>query len=70
MNFTNSTDFMLQSFVITSHEGEKENAKELIATIEYSESITTPFLMAKATLVDSAGLLNTLPIKGGEKVVF
>ena len=70
MEFSRSTDFKLQSFLITSHEGEEKNAKELIATIEYSESITSPFLMAKATLVDSAGLLNTLPIKGGEKVVF
>lgn len=70
MEFTNSTDFSLDSFVITPHIGEAKDAKKLIATIEYSESITTPFLMAKATIVDSAGLLNTLPIKGGEKVVF
>ena len=70
MKFTTSTDFILDSFEITPHEGEKQDAKKLIATIEYSESITTPFLMATATLVDSAGLLNTLPIKGGETVVF
>ena len=71
MKFTSSTDFRLQSFEIIPHEGEPMGeAKKLIATIEYSESITSPFVMAKATLVDSAGLLNGLPIKGGEKVVF
>ena len=70
MKFTSSTDFILDSSEITPHEGEKQDAKKLISTIEYSESITTPFLMATATLVDSAGLLNTLPIKGGETVVF
>ena len=70
MEFSASTDFSLDSFVITPHEGKQQDAKKLIATIEYSESITTPFLMATATLVDSAGLLNSLPIKGGETVVF
>ena len=68
MEFTNSTDFSLESFVITPHTGEIKDAKKLIAGIEYSESITSPFLMASVTVVDSAGLLNSLPIKGGEKV--
>ena len=70
MEFTSSTDFSLESFVITPHIGKEIEAKKLIAGIEYSESITSPFLMASVTVVDSAGLLNTLPIKGGEKVVF
>ena len=68
MKFSNSTDFSLESFVITPHTGEIKDAKKLIAGIEYSESITSPFLMASVTVVDSAGLLNSLPIKGGEKV--
>ena len=70
MEFTSSTDFSLESFVITPHVGKSEEAKKLIAAVEYSESITSPFLMATAQLVDSAGLLNRLAIKGGEKVVF
>ena len=70
MEFSSSTDFSLESFVITPHIGEKIDAKKLVAGIEYSESITSPFLMASVTVVDSAGLLNTLPIKGGENVVF
>ena len=68
MEFTSSTDFSLESFAITPHTGETEDAKKLISGIEYSESITNPFLMASATVVDSVGLLNRLPIKGGEKV--
>ena len=68
MEFTSSTDFILESFVITPHIGEKVEAKKLVAKFTYSESITSPFLNATAQIVDSAGLINTLPIKGGEMV--
>ena len=68
MEFNSSTDFSLESFVITPHVGEKVEAKKLVANFNYSESITSPFLNATAQIVDSAGLINTLPIKGGEMV--
>ena len=42
--------------------------KKLVASFNYSESITSPFLTATAQIVDSVGLINTLPIKGGEMV--
>ena len=68
MEFSSSTDFSLESFVITPHVGEKVEVKKLIAAFNYSESITSPFLTATAQIVDSVGLINTLPIKGGEMV--
>ena len=68
MEFSASTDFSLESFVITPHVGEKVEIKNLIASFTYSESITTPFLTATAQVVDSVGMINTLPIKGGELV--
>ena len=68
MEFSASTDFSLESFVITPHIGEKVEIKNLIAKFTYSESITSPFLSATAQVVDSVGIINTLPIKGGEMV--
>ena len=68
MEFSSSTDFSLESFVITPHVGEKVEVKKLFAAFNYSESITSPFLTATAQIVDSVGLINTLPIKGGETV--
>ena len=68
MEFSSSTDFSLESFVITPHVGEKVEVKKLVASFNYSESITSPFLTATAQIVDSVGLINTLPIKGGEMV--
>ena len=68
MEFSSSTDFSLESFVITPHIGKKVEIKQLIANFVYSESITTPFLTATCQVVDSVGMINTLPIKGGELV--
>ena len=68
MEFSSSTDFSLESFVITPHVGKKVEIKKLIAKFNYSESITSPFLTATAQIVDSVGMINTLPIKGGEMV--
>jgi hypothetical protein len=68
MEFQSSTDFRLESFLITPHIGETIDAKNLLVAMEYCESITSPFLVATAQIVDSVGLINTLPIKGGEMV--
>ena len=68
--FSSSTDFSLRSFQIFRHGAKKGlSIKKLIAEFEYVEAITNPFLVATATVVDSAGLLGSLPIKGGERVV-
>ena len=73
--FSSSTDFQLKRFVIykASSTGFKAKdgleIKKLVESFEYVEAITHPFLMASATIVDSAGLIGSLPIKGGERVV-
>ena len=65
-----TSDFSLKSAVI-SKVGEKEgyDIKQMIGKFAYVESITSPFVAATMTVVDSAGLLNDLPIQGGETVV-
>ena len=68
--FSSATDFSLKKFLIFSPDAKKSlDIKKLIADFEYAESITNPFLIASATVVDSAGLIGSLPIKGGERVV-
>ena len=73
--FSSSTDFQLKRFVIykASSTGFKAKdgleIKKLVESFEYVESIVNPFLLATATIVDSAGLIGSLPIKGGERVV-
>ena len=73
--FSSATDFQLKRFVIykASSTGFKAkdglDIKKLVESFEYVESIVHPFLMASATIVDSTGLIGSLPIKGGERVV-
>jgi len=68
--FQNSTDFSLKSVKITALSGgDGYEIKQMIGTFSYVESITSPFVAATISLADSAGLLNGLPIQGGETVV-
>tara|TARA_B100000902_G_scaffold28563_1_gene34348 strand:- start:6558 stop:7967 length:1410 start_codon:yes stop_codon:yes gene_type:complete len=70
MEASNPTDFTLTKVIIYPN-GDKEPRPitALVNTFEYVENITHPFLSAKMEVVDSAGLLTTLPIQGGEKIV-
>ena len=70
MEFSSTTEFSLKTFAVFPHGAEKgQDMKSLIVDFEYVESITEPFLTAAATVVDSAGVINDLPIRGGEKVL-
>ncbi len=66
----NPTDFTLTKVVIYPNGGKDPRpVTNLINNFEYVENITHPFLSAKMEVVDSAGLLSSLPIQGGEKVI-
>lgn len=67
--FQNSTEFSLKSVTIASL-GSKDSyeIKQMVGTISYVESVTSPFVAATMVVADSAGLLNDLPIQGGETV--
>ena len=70
MEFSSTTEFSLKTFAVFPHGAAKgQDMKSLIVDFEYVESITEPFLTAAATVVDSAGVINDLPIRGGEKVL-
>lgn len=68
--FTSPTDFRLKSIRITPNSGGKpKEISKLVSFFEYAESLNTPYVAASMDVVDSAGLLQSLPIQGGEKVV-
>ena len=65
-----TSDFSLKSVAIAKlGETEGYDIKQMVNTFSYVESITSPFVAATLTVVDSAGFLNDLPIQGGETVV-
>ena len=67
--FNNSTDFKFNTVKLYPLNGGKPvDIKALVSKFEYIENISLPYVSATATIVDSAGLINTLPISGGEIV--
>lgn len=67
--FSKPTDFLLKSIKIkpNNNKGSKE-IKDLVNTFDYVENVDKPFLSGVMEVVDSAGLLQVLPIQGGEEV--
>jgi hypothetical protein len=67
--FQNPTDFSLKSVAIAPlGETKGYEIKQMVNSFSYVESITSPFVAATLTVADSAGLINDLPIQGGETV--
>lgn len=65
----NTTEFSLKSVTISRIDDDSGyEIKQMVHSISYVESITSPFVAATMIVVDSAGLLNNLPIQGGETV--
>lgn len=71
MEFRSFTDFQLKSIKIYPSIGKKPKPlviTKLVNSFNYVESVFTPFVSATMEVVDSAGLLQGLPIQGAEKV--
>lgn len=67
--FQSTTDFQISSISITSADGSKSyDIKSLVQVFTYVESTNFAFLMATMSVVDSGGLINSMPIQGGEIV--
>ena len=68
--FQSNTDFRLKSVRIYPQGKDKPiEIKQLVNAVNYVEDITSPFISATMEVVDSAGLLQGMPIQGGEKVL-
>ena len=66
-NFQAPTDFTLKSVIIEKG-GNTYEIKQLVSLFAYIEDITSPFVTAKMQVIDSAGLLQGLPIQTGDKI--
>lgn len=61
-------DYSIDSAKITSSTGETVEFKDLIAGVDIYESLLSPYIKTELTIVDSANLMEALPIIGQEKV--
>jgi hypothetical protein len=61
-------DYSIDSARITSSTGEVKEFKDLIAGIDVYESLLSPYIKVELTIVDSANLLESMPIIGQEKI--
>ncbi len=69
-NFSSSTDVKIKNFQIFKHGSDRSiDIRKIVVEFEYIESIINPFVVGLVTVADSAGLIGSLPIKGGEKAV-
>jgi hypothetical protein len=67
--FQSTTDFQLSSVIISPSDGSNGyQIKQLVQVFSYIESVDYPCVMGSMIVVDSGGLLNRLPIQGGEIV--
>lgn len=68
--FQSNTDFRLKSVRIYPQGDDKPiEIKQLVSAVNYVEDITSPFISATMEVVDSGGLLQGMPIQGGEKIL-
>jgi hypothetical protein len=68
MSAVGKLDYSIDSAKITSSTGEVKEFKDLIAGIDVYESLLSPYIKVELTIVDSANLLETMPIIGQEKI--
>jgi hypothetical protein len=61
-------DYSIDSAKITSSTGEIKEFKDLISGVDIYESLLSPYIKAELTVVDSANLLESMPIIGQEKI--
>ena len=68
--FQSTTDFELKSVKLYPVDAEKPlEIKQLVQHIDYVEAVHLPYVSATMIVVDSAGLIGSLPIMGSEKVI-
>ena len=69
--FQSTTDFKFSGVEIFPVGSEvAQDITRLVSQVNYVESLFMPFVSATMVVIDSAGLLQTLPIQGMEKIKF
>jgi len=68
MAYQQSRSFTISEIAIFGRNNKSFDITKLCTNFYYIEDIQKPYLQGALNVVDSAGLINTLPISGGEKI--
>ncbi len=68
INTSQSGNLILESIFLINEEDKLIDIKNLVASVDINESMSTHFNIAFVTINDSYDLLNTFPIKGSEHI--
>ena len=61
-------DYSLDSLKLTGSNGKTHEIKDLVAGIDFYESLLSPYIKCELAIIDSANLLEMVPIIGQEKI--
>jgi len=61
-------EYAIESVIITSSSGREYEIKDLIGSVDFYESINSPYIKCELSVVDAAGMIETIPVIGQEKV--
>lgn len=61
-------EYSIESVVITSSTGKEYEIKDLVLGVDFYESLSSPYIKCELSIVDAAGMIETIPIIGQEKV--
>lgn len=68
MSAIGKNDYSLDSAKLTSSTGKTYEIKDLVAGIDFYESLLSPYIKCDLTIIDSANLLESAPLIGQEKI--
>lgn len=61
-------EYSVESVAITSSGGKQYEIKDLVSGIDFYESLNSPYIKCELSIVDAAGMIETIPIIGQEKI--
>lgn len=61
-------EYSIESVVITSSSGKEFEIKDLVTSVDFYESLNSPYIKCEVTIIDAAGMIETTPIIGQEKI--
>ena len=63
-----SNEYSIESIVLTSANGKETEIKDLIISVDFYESLLSPYIKCELTISDATNLIEAIPIIGQERV--
>jgi len=61
-------EYSIESVIITSSSGKEFEIKDLVTSVDFYESLFSPYIKCEIAIIDAAGMIETIPIIGQEKI--